>query len=65
MHIFNESIIHIWLVQIDVMEVAILLIYQVKYDLSNKAKDINLKVIDMITGINESNKNLVCKEDYV
>ena len=65
MHIFNESIIHIWLVQIDVMEVAILLIYQVKYDLSNKAKDINLKVFDMITGINESNKNRVCKEDYV
>ena len=47
------------------MEVAILLIYQVKYDLSNKAKDINLKVIDMITGINESNKNRVCKGDYV
>ena len=47
------------------MKVAILLIYQVKYDLSNKAKDINLKVFDMITGINESNKNRVCKEDYV
>ena len=50
----NESIIHIWLVQVVVMEVEILLIYQVEYDLSNKAKDINSKVFNMITRINES-----------
>ena len=36
------------------MEVEILLIYQVEYDLSNKAKDINSKVFNMITRINES-----------
>ena len=36
------------------MEVEILLIYQVEYDLSNKAKDINSKVFNMITRITES-----------